>query len=215
MARRPIGRRPKPTKLALNTTLRTYVEQRLAGVVIPQVAPPFLVRRSVEGPPAQSAKESAVGQGLEPGADCPTLADRLPGRQDDVVSHEAIYQALFVQGRGALRRELSACLRTGRVLRVPRARVRRRGKSFVLPEINQSTPRRSGRSCGAGSLGRRPHPWSWQLGDRHAGWSERHASRCCCIFPGLRGMAKFRVKNGPALGDTELTPCAMRLRARS
>ena len=31
------------------------------------------------------------------------------------ISHEAIYQALYVQGRGALRRELTACLRTGRV----------------------------------------------------------------------------------------------------
>jgi hypothetical protein len=31
------------------------------------------------------------------------------------ISHEAIYQALFVQGRGALRRELTACLRTGAV----------------------------------------------------------------------------------------------------
>jgi hypothetical protein len=36
------------------------------------------------------------------------------------ISHEAIYQALFVQGRGALGRELTACLRTGRVLRMPR-----------------------------------------------------------------------------------------------
>jgi len=35
------------------------------------------------------------------------------------ISHEAIYQALYVQGRGALRRELTACLRTGRALRVP------------------------------------------------------------------------------------------------
>ena len=43
--------------------------------------------------------------------------------------------ALYVQGRGALRRELTACLRTGRALRVPRARSRRRGKSFVTPEI--------------------------------------------------------------------------------
>ena len=51
------------------------------------------------------------------------------------VSHEAIYQALFVQGRGVLRRELTACLRTGRVLRVPRGRVRRRGKGFVSPEV--------------------------------------------------------------------------------
>jgi IS30 family transposase len=40
-----------------------------------------------------------------------------------------------VQGRGALRRELTACLRTGRALRVPRARVRGRGKSFVRDEV--------------------------------------------------------------------------------
>ena len=51
------------------------------------------------------------------------------------ISHEAIYQALYVQGRGALRRELTACLRTGRALRVPRARTRRQGKSFVTLEV--------------------------------------------------------------------------------
>ena len=51
------------------------------------------------------------------------------------ISHEAIYQALYVQGRGALRRELTACLRTGRALRVPRARSRGRGKSHVAPEV--------------------------------------------------------------------------------
>jgi IS30 family transposase len=51
------------------------------------------------------------------------------------ISHEAIFQALYVQGRGAMRRELTACLRTGRALRVPRERVRNRGKSFVTPEI--------------------------------------------------------------------------------
>ena len=36
------------------------------------------------------------------------------------VSHETIYQSLYVQGRGALRRELAVCLRTGRALRKPR-----------------------------------------------------------------------------------------------
>jgi IS30 family transposase len=36
------------------------------------------------------------------------------------VSPETIYQSLYVQGRGALRRELAACLRTGRALRKPR-----------------------------------------------------------------------------------------------
>jgi IS30 family transposase len=51
------------------------------------------------------------------------------------ISHEAIYQALFIQGRGALTRELVACLRTGCALRVPRARTRGRGKPFVSPEI--------------------------------------------------------------------------------
>ena len=56
------------------------------------------------------------------------IARRLPvDFADDAtmrISHEAIYQALFVQGRGALRRELTACLRTGRVLRMPRKRAR-------------------------------------------------------------------------------------------
>ena len=51
------------------------------------------------------------------------------------ISHEAIYQALYVQGRGALRRELCACLRTGRALRVPRARTQGRGKRFITSEV--------------------------------------------------------------------------------
>jgi hypothetical protein len=63
------------------------------------------------------------------------IANRLrvdfPDDESMRVSHEAIYQALFVQSRGALRRELTACLRTGRALRVPRARTRGRGKKFV------------------------------------------------------------------------------------
>jgi len=51
------------------------------------------------------------------------------------ISHEAIYQALYVQGRGALKRELVACLRTGRALRVPRARTQARGRKFVSAEV--------------------------------------------------------------------------------
>ncbi len=51
------------------------------------------------------------------------------------ISHEAIYQSLYIQGRGALRRELTACLRSGRALRLPRERARRRGKSFLAEAI--------------------------------------------------------------------------------
>lgn len=43
------------------------------------------------------------------------------------LSHETIYRTLFVQGRGALRKELTACLRSGRAQRRPRLRLERSG----------------------------------------------------------------------------------------
>jgi IS30 family transposase len=43
------------------------------------------------------------------------------------VAPETIYQSLYVQGRGALRKELAACLRTGRAIRRNRSRIERRG----------------------------------------------------------------------------------------
>jgi IS30 family transposase len=63
----------------------------------------------------------------------------LPNDAAMQISHEAIYQALYVQGRGALRQELTACLRTGRALRMPRERVRGRGKAFLTPSDDQRT----------------------------------------------------------------------------
>jgi transposase, IS30 family len=49
------------------------------------------------------------------------LRREFPDEPETHVSHETIYQALYVQGRGSLRRELAVCLRTGRARRKPRA----------------------------------------------------------------------------------------------
>ena len=130
------ARRPKPAKLAVNTALRSYVQDRLAGVVVapggaavPGPAVPWKGRRHGRRQNRRWARAWSPEQ----------IAHRLrldfPDETPMRISHEAIYQALYVQGRGALRRELTACLRTGRALRVPRVRSRGRGKSFVGPEI--------------------------------------------------------------------------------
>jgi IS30 family transposase len=64
------------------------------------------------------------------------IACRLPLLYPDDpemrVSHETIYQSLFVQGRGELRRELARCLRSGRTVRRPRGRTEKRGR---LPDM--------------------------------------------------------------------------------
>ena len=57
------------------------------------------------------------------------LCREFPDEPEMRVSHETIYQSIYVQGRGALRRELAACLRTGRAIRRPRRRAdERRGR---------------------------------------------------------------------------------------
>jgi transposase, IS30 family len=68
------------------------------------------------------------------------LATTYPDRLEMQVSHETIYKALYVQGRGELRRELSMCLRTGRALRKPRRRARggdRRGRIPGMINISE------------------------------------------------------------------------------
>ena len=60
------------------------------------------------------------------------LRIEFPGDPMMRVSHETIYQALYVQGRGELRRELARCLRTGRARRRPRGRD---GRSGHIPDM--------------------------------------------------------------------------------
>jgi IS30 family transposase len=129
------GRRPKPAKLVSNPCLREYVQERLSGAVEhpdgrvvagPQVC--WIGRRHGRRKDRRWARSWSPEQ----------IANRLrldfPDDESMRISHEAIYQSLYVQGRGGLRRELTACLRTGRALRVPRARSRR-GKGFISDEI--------------------------------------------------------------------------------
>lgn len=130
------ARRPKVAKLAENDELREYVQDRLAGKIAkpngelvfgPEI--PWIGRRHGRRADRRWAKAWSPEQ----------IANRLvldfPDDDSMRISHEAIYQALYVQGRGALRRELTACLRTGRALRVPRSRAKGRGKAFLTPEV--------------------------------------------------------------------------------
>jgi IS30 family transposase len=130
------ARRPKVAKLASNPRLRAWVEERLAGAVtdaegrpIPGPNVPWKGRRHGR------RADRRWGTAWSPEQISRRLRVEFPDDESMRVSHEAIYQALYVQGRGGLRRELSACLRTGRALRVPQERTRGRGKKFVTDEV--------------------------------------------------------------------------------
>jgi IS30 family transposase len=130
------ARRPKRAKLAINAALRAYVQDRLAGQVVAQdgaaVRGPIVPWKGRRHGPRQKRR---WGMAWSPEQIARRLRHDFPGDETMQISHEAIYQALYVQGRGGLRRELTACLRTGRALRVPRARARGRGKAFISPEV--------------------------------------------------------------------------------
>src|SRR5512132_2151412 len=124
------ARRPKTAKLAVNPVLRGYVQDRLSGAV---ERPDGI---AVDGPDVKwigrrhgRRTDRRWARAWSPEQISNRLRLDFPDDESMRVSHEAIYQSLYIQGRGALRRELTACLRTGRALRVPRARTRGRGKS--------------------------------------------------------------------------------------
>jgi IS30 family transposase len=195
------ARRPKPAKLATNEPLRRYVQERLAGTVTtPEGA-------GVAGPTVRwigrrrgRRQDRRWANSWSPEQIAHRLPVEFPDDRSMRISHEAIYQSLYVQGRGALRRELTACLRTGRALRVPRARTRGRGKSFVRPEIMISE-----RPAEADD---RAVPGHWEgdlilgLGSSAIGTLVERTTRYLMLLhlPRISGHGEQpRVKNGPAL----------------
>jgi len=131
------ARRPKVAKLVGNERLREYVQDRLSGAVNAADGGTAL---GPAGPEWKGRNKPHRGdrrwvQGWSP----EQISNRIEvDYRDDGsmrISHEAIYQALYVEGRGALTRELVSCLRTGRALRVPRARSKRKAWAHVTPEV--------------------------------------------------------------------------------
>ena len=132
-----VARRPKAAKLVTNPRLRQYVQDRLEGNVYD------VDGRKIEGPrqaPFKGRNKPHRGdrnwvKGWSPEQIANRLQIDFPEDKSMRISHEATYQALYIQGRGALKRELVSCLRTGRALRVPRARVQAKAWAHVNEDV--------------------------------------------------------------------------------
>jgi IS30 family transposase len=195
------ARRPKVAKLAANDALRNYVRDRLAGVI------EFADGTPVAGPTVRwigrrhdRRQHRRWATSWSPEQVATRLPIEFPHDESMRISQEAIYQELYVQGRGAPRRELVACLRTGRALRVPRTRTRGRGKKFVTAEIMISE-----RPAEADD---RAVPGHWEgdlilgLGSSAIGTLVERTARFTMLLhlPLMRGHGdEPRIKNGPAL----------------
>ncbi|WP_050040620.1 IS30 family transposase [Burkholderia pseudomallei] len=193
--------RPNAPKLAENDQLRTYVQDRLAGTVTDYRGEP------IPGPnvPWKGRRQGRHADRRWATCWSPEQISRriqidYPDDQSMRISHEAIYQALYIQGRGALRRELTACLRSGRALRVLRARTQQRGKHFVTPEVTIS-------ECPA-EIADRAVPGHWEgnlitgLNRSAIGTLVERTTRFTMLLhlPPMEGHGVgVRVKNGPAL----------------
>ncbi|WP_167552442.1 IS30 family transposase [Cryobacterium flavum] len=132
-----VAQRPKTVKLLANDRLRDYVQDRLSGAVkdangVPISGPTTQMWKGHNKPHRQDRRWATVWSPEQ-------IAGRLridyPHDLSMRISHEAIYQALYVQSRGALTRDLVTNLRTGRSLRVPRSRARHRPGGHVTTDV--------------------------------------------------------------------------------
>ena len=106
------ARRPKPVKLVVNRELHRYVQDRLAGAVERSSG------ATVTGPAVAAwsgrrhgrRQDRRCAKSWSPGQISGRLRLDFPDDESMRISHEVIYQSLYVQGRGALKRELTACL---------------------------------------------------------------------------------------------------------
>lgn len=197
-----LGQRPKTAKLVSNDRLRDYVQDRLVGVVrgadgVPVSGPATVEWKGRNKPRRQDRKWATVWSPEQ-------IANRLridyPDDTSMRISHEAIYQALYVQSRGGLTRDLVVCLRTGRSLRVPRSRARRRPGGHVTSDVTiDKRPEEVADRMMAGQ-------WEGDLiiGTGHSaiGTLVERTTRVTMLLhlPRLAGYGLVpRVKNGPAL----------------
>ena len=88
------------------------------------------VTKLEQSPRLRTQVQTGLDQRWSPEQISRRLVADFPDDAEMRVSHETIYRALYVQGRGGLRRELAGCLRTGRALRKPRRQASGRGAAI-------------------------------------------------------------------------------------
>lgn len=197
------AKRPKMARLATNDRLREYVQERLAGNVCQPdgsiVVGPELPRwKGLNKPHRQDRKWF---RGWSPEQISARLRIDFPDDETMRISHDAIYQALYIQGRGVLKRELVTALWTGRALRKPRARSQNKAQGHVTADVllSERPPEAADRAV--------PGHWEGDLiigTNRSAiGTLVERSSRSTLLvhLPRLDGYGNQpAVKNGPALG---------------
>ncbi|MCX5313338.1 IS30 family transposase [Streptomyces sp. NBC_00154] len=197
------AKRPKTAKLVGNDRLREYVQDRLAGSVRRPdgtivTGPETRAWKGLNKPHRQDRRWAMA---WSPEQISHRLGADFPDDESMRISHEAIYQSLFIEGRGALKRELVACLRTGRALRTPRSRSQNKPQGHVTAEVvlRERPAEAADRAV--------PGHWEGDLiigtGRSAIGTLVERSSRSTLLvhLPRLEGWGENPpVKNGPSLG---------------